>query len=626
MNRQILHRPIPSIVFRMFAVLVLYSLLRIVFYAFNSRFFPQATAMSFVYGIRFDVTAVLYTNIVVLLLSIIPAKVVGRKIYGIIVASLFVLCNTVAFAFNLVDVGYFPFSHVRSSFGLFGFIAEVPNIGDLAGLFVFQYWYLLLILVLLIVLLVLVAKWTFVREVPDYYASGGKIICNIGIRILIICLVVVGIRGGFQLKPIGNNTAAAYDGGENTALILNTPFSIIRSIGQNEFEPKHYFETDDDAFVFFSPLKGISENNMMQVPETDNVVVIILEGISSEYSSFLSVPPKALAGYTPFIDSLAQKSVVFRGYANGMQSIVALSSVLGSIPSLSETPFSKSPYIMNKIDYPTRFLSEKGFKTAFFHGANNGTMGFDDLCKAMGVSEYYGLDEYPNKSDYDGAWGIPDYQYLQYVADVLDSYNGKFVATVFTLTSHHPFVVPEEFDSILPQGDFPMQHTVAYTDMALQKFFDRVSRSEWYDRTLFVITADHTNFAGSSNIDYDRQYDIPMIFYHPKADTVFFSNEIMQQTDIMPSVVSYLGLNGHYTAFGNNVFDTLQTRFAVSRGADYYKFTMDGKDIRLYDSDEIKVVASDGEDAELSDFERNFVKAFVYCYTNGMINNSLHSE
>ena len=120
----------------------------------------------------------------------------------------------------------------------------------------------------------------------------------------------------------------------------------------------------------------------------------------------------------------------------------------------------------------------------------------------------------------------------------------SILATVFTLSSHHPFVVPDDFDSVLPRGDFPMQHTVAYTDMALQKFFDKISKSKWYDRTLFVITADHTNFTGSQNIDYERLYDVPMVFYHPKLDTAFVADKIMQQTDIMPSVISCLGIDG----------------------------------------------------------------------------------
>ncbi|MBO4615179.1 MAG: sulfatase-like hydrolase/transferase [Bacteroidales bacterium] len=626
MNRQIFHRPIPSLLFRLLAVLILYSVLRILFYAFNPSFFPDATVMSFIYGIRFDITAILYTNIAVILLMLVPSKVVAKKWYGIMVAILFVICNTFAFALNLLDVGYFPFSHGRSTFYLFDFVSDVPNMGDLAGVFLVEYWYLLLILIAMVAVLVIVVKFTSVRSVPEFYSSPKNAVVHVGARLVILALSVVGIRGGVQLKPIGVNTAAAYESGRNTDLILNTPFSVIRTIGMKELEEKHYFETDEEAYAYFSPIKERSENNTIDFPAIDNVVIIMLEGISSEYSEFLAVPPRKNAGYTPFIDSLARNSIVFRGKANGLLSIVALSSVLGSVPSLFDTPFSKSKYITNRIDYPTKLIAGKGYRSAFFHGASNGTMGFTDLCKVLDVGEYYGLDEYPDKDDYDGTWGIPDYQYLQYVADVIDGFDSKFVATIFTLSSHHPFIVPDDFDSQLPRGDFPMQHTVAYTDMALQKFFDKISKCSWFDRTLFVITADHTNFTGSQNIDYERLYDVPMIFYHPKQDTAFVSDKVMQQIDIMPSVISCMGIDGHYNAFGNNVFDTLQTRFAVYRNDDYCCFMLDGKKIRLYDNDSMRLVGLVDGSAEITDYEQNFMKAFVQCYNNGMRNNTLHSE
>ena len=626
MNRQIFHRPIPSLLIRILAVLLLYSLLRIVFYAFNSSFFPEATAMSFVYGIRFDIAAILYTNIAVIVLMLVPSKVVAKKWYGIMVAILFVACNTFAFALNLIDVGYFPFSHGRSTFGLFDFVSNVPNMGDLAVVFLVEYWYLLLILIALVAVLVIVVKFTFVRQVPEFYSSPKLAVVHIGVRLVILALSVVGVRGRVQNTPIGVNTAAAYERGRNTDLILNTSFSVISTIGMKELDEKHYFETDEEAYAYFSPRKSRSENNFFEFPPIDNVVIIMLEGISSEYSEFLAMPPKKNAGYTPFIDSLARNSIVFRGRANGLQSIVALSSVLGSVPSLFDTPFSRSKYITNRIDYPTKLIAGKGYKTAFFHGASNGTMGFADLCNVLDVNEYYGLDEYPNKDDYDGTWGIPDYQYLQYVADVIDGFDGKFMATIFTLSSHHPFIVPDDFDSQLPSGDFPMQHTVAYTDMALQRFFDKISQCRWYDRTLFVITADHTNFAGSPNFNRERQYDVPMIFYHPKLDTAFVSTKIMQQIDIMPSVISCMGIECQYNAFGNNVFDTLQTRFAVYREADYCCFSLEGKIIRLYDNDSMALISSVGGSAEITDYEQNFMKAYLQCYNNGLRNNMLHSE
>ena len=578
--------------------------------------------MSYIFGLRFDVSAVIYTNLLVILLSILPFSFVAKRWYGFIVGTFYVVSNAFAFAANLIDVAYFPFSQKRATFDIFDFVAGVPNMNDLWATFLTDYWYLFAILLILIALLIVTAIFTRVKYVPDFYKSAKNIFIYIGVRLLLVAAAVIGIRGGLQLKPISNATAAAYEGGNNTAMILNTPFSIIRTYGKSELVAKSYFASEEDASMYFTPIKCSSVNNMLNLPPTNNVVIIILEGISSEYSEFLACPPKTIAGYTPFLDSLARNSMVFKGYANGLQSITALPSILGSVPSLSETPFSNSQYITNKIDYPVKMLANSGYYTAFFHGAENGTMGFANMCKIMNVQDYFGLNEYPNKDDYDGSWGIPDYQYLQYVADKLDDIDGKIVASVFTLSSHHPFVVPADYDEVVISGDFPMQHTVAYTDMALQKFFDKVSEMDWFDNTLFVITADHTNFNGWDKIDYLRLYDIPMIFYHPKADSSFVSEKIMQQIDIMPSVISYLGENKPFVAFGNNVFDTTQQRFAVTHANDFYQFCLNGKRIRLHSNDELEVVLSQ-DDKNVSEYEENFIKSFVQQYNNGLINNSL---
>ncbi len=59
-------------------------------------------------------------------------------------------------------------------------------------------------------------------------------------------------------------------------------------------------------------------------------------------------------------------------------------------------------------------LKEKGYYSAFFHGAPNGSMGFDSFSRMVGFDDYFGLNEYPVKSDFDGMWGVWDEPFLQF--------------------------------------------------------------------------------------------------------------------------------------------------------------------------------------------------------------------
>ena len=299
-----------------------------------------------------------------------------------------------------------------------------------------------------------------------------------------------------------------------------------------------------------------------------------------------------------------------------------------------ETPFSQSQYAANRIDYAIPKLKARGMHTLFFHGGKNGTMGFDRYCKLVGMEEYRGLSEYTGpRSDYDGTWGIKDVPYLQYVAEALNHETKPFFATIFTLSSHHPFIVPKEYDKKLPTGTIPMQHCVAYTDQALREFFATAAQTDWFDHTLFVITADHTNFKDAKNIDYQRnRYSVPVIFYHPKSTTAFCSETIMQQTDIMPTIFAYCGFQDEFRSFGSNAFDIDEPHFAINYLAgmyqmyiDHYLIEYDGKSIRyIWDLRKVggREPINPSEIPQSADY-LHLLQSVIQQFHNGLIDNKL---
>lgn len=112
-------------------------------------------------------------------------------------------------------------------------------------------------------------------------------------------------------------------------------------------------------------------------------------------------------------------------------------------------------------------------------------MGFDNFSKAAGIDNYIGQNEYVgNKADFDGSWGIYDEPYLQYIANYLDTVKSPFFAGIFTLSSHHPYKIPNEYSGKFPKGNIPILESIGYADYALQQFFDRISKSDWYKNTL----------------------------------------------------------------------------------------------------------------------------------------------
>ncbi len=73
--------------------------------------------------------------------------------------------------------------------------------------------------------------------------------------------------------------------------------------------------------------------------------------------------------------------------------------------------------------------------------------------------------------DFDGYWGIWDEPFIGFAGEVLATVPEPFFAALFTLSSHHPFVVPAAEAASLPDGYTKIHKGVAYVDRAFRRFF-----------------------------------------------------------------------------------------------------------------------------------------------------------
>jgi phosphoglycerol transferase MdoB-like AlkP superfamily enzyme len=309
-----------------------------------------------------------------------------------------------------------------------------------------------------------------------------------------------------------------------------------------------------------------------------NVFVIILESFSAEHIGALTHQKgNKMSDFTPFLDSLAEKSTVYEGFANGKRSIEGIPAVLASLPTWMTEDFITSQYASDKFNSLASLLKEEGYNSSFFHGGKNGTMGFDAFCRSAGFDNYYGKNEYPDQADFDGHWGIWDEPYLQYIANTLNTKPQPFLGAVFTLSSHHPYKVPEKYKNKFRKGPLEIQQTIMYSDYALQKFFEKASTMPWFKNTIFVITADHTSEAWQPFFkNRVGQYFIPIIFYEPGNEKTGHMGIVAQQTDIMPTVLDMLHYPKPFIAFGGSLLRENEPRFSLSYLNGNYQLIMDG--------------------------------------------------
>jgi phosphoglycerol transferase MdoB-like AlkP superfamily enzyme len=267
--------------------------------------------------------------------------------------------------------------------------------------------------------------------------------------------------------------------------------------------------------------------------------------------------------------------VCTQAFANGQTSAEGIPAIIAGIPTLMDEAFTTSNYGTDQISAFPGMLKKSGYTSAVYHGGTNGTMSFDIFSAAAGYDSYYGRTEYNNEADYDGAWGIWDEPFLQYFADGLTRIKAPFFASVFTLAAHPPYSVPAAYSQTLPKGPLPVQQCMAYTDMSLRKFFAKAAQQSWYDNTLFIITADHASpqNTGGYYAQGMGQYAIPIFFYSPSDSALQGAiTRPVQQLDILPSVLDYLGYSTPFFAFGNSIFRSEEPAFVITQASNTYQW------------------------------------------------------
>lgn len=624
---------------RLLIVLALLFLSRVFFYLFNIHYFSGLSFFEllkiFFIGLRFDISALIIINAPYIFFNIIPFRFKEKKIYQGILNGYFFLINTVALAGNFIDLIYFRFTLKRTTADIFSYLGVGGDFGQLVPQFIHDFWYILILWIVFIFLLVFLFNRFRVKRAGKSKARGGGIkyyLIQTLLFLVILFVSIIGIRGGFQLRPISLITAGNYTSAKNVPLLLNTPFSIVKTINKQALPTIRFYKKEGDLHRIYSPVhKGIPGSF-----RKNNIVIIILESFSREHIGSLNkgIEHGNYTGFTPFLDSLIDQSLVYKAFANGKTSIQGIPCILSSIPSMMNESYIQSTYAGNKVSSIASLLKAKGYTTAFFHGGTNGTMGFDSYTRMVAFDHYYGRSEYNNENDYDGKWGIRDEEFFQFTAKTLNTLKQPFVISIFSLSSHHPYIVPKKYENLFREGHLPIQKSIMYTDFSLNRFFETVKKMSWFDNALFVITADHTSEGYFPYYQSDAgQYAVPIIFYMHNSALRGKPDIVAQQIDIMPTILSYLGYDRTYIAFGSNLLDPEQPHFSVHYISGLYGLIKDDYLLEfngdhttgLYNlrTDTLQRKNLIKGDIPTKNNLEIFMKAFIQQYNNRIIENRL---
>jgi len=590
-----------ALIYRLFLVFFFYQIARFLFWFFNQELIKVDGVSEYFelsyYGTAFDTTAILYVNSIFILLSIIPIVINTKKSYQKFLFFWYFITNGITYAFNFGDMIYYRFSQARLTSSVFSVAKNESNICKVFFNAVLQNPFVLISFILMMVLWILLYKKVKVEEekpknLIKYFVSSIVILCMTAL------LVVGGIRGDFKHSTRPINLVDANKHVSNPLqgnLVLNSVFSFFRTINTNNFKLVHFV---DDKFIEkeIKPYKLYER----EVEDKPNVIIFIMESFGKEYSGAFNKNTKIkdFVSYTPFLDSLADESLIFtNAFANGRQSIHGMSSVLAGIPSLTDA-FTSSPYSNQKIQSIVSVCNDLGYDTSFYHGAPNGSMGFQGFGNILGFKHYFGKTEYNNDKDFDGMWAIWDEPFFQYFAKNIGK-KQPFMSTIFSASSHDPFNVPEKYKNKFKSGPLQIHVPIQYTDYALKQFFETARKQAWYQNTIFVITADHTN-----QIYYEEyqkvmnRFAIPLLFFSPnsKYNLKGEDDRFAQQIDIFPTLADLIGYNKKIRSWGRSLVSNQDKDYMIIHSdaineqmiIGNYIYIFDGKDVTgIYDKTDL---------------------------------------
>jgi len=550
---------ISILIYRIFLVYINYTFCRLLFVYFNNDLlqidnFIQLTKLLY-HGIRFDSMSIVYLNSIFILLSIIPFKINTSKIYQDVLIWIYFIFNGIGMLLNFIDFEYYRFNLNRLMSSFLEAIESEPNKSELILHYIFDYYHILIIYLTFLFVWIFLYKMVKLKDQLSF-RNKNYYLSSLFIFLFTAVFCVMGARGGDLKKSTRPITIIdAMDNVNNPQhadIILNTPFTILKTLFKKPFKLINKFNNDE----ILNELNTIKQYNRVLKDPSPNVIIFILESMGREYWGSMNKERKIkdFKGFTPFLDSLAEHSLVFsNAFATSRKSIHAMPSILAGIPSF-EISYTSTPYSKQKIESMVSIANSMDYNTSFFHGASNGSMGFLGFSNTLGFKNYYGRNEFNNDDEYDGYWGIWDEPFLQFTKETLDNKKQPFLATVFTITSHEPYVIPKKYDNRFNQGIIPMHKCVLYTDFSIKKFFDESKNSDWFKNTIFLFTADHSN---KSYYPYYQKtinrFANPIMIYIPNSEFKGEVNSLASHMDIYPTIVDLIGYKKPFRSWGKSL-------------------------------------------------------------------------
>ena len=563
-------------------------LARFFFFIYNFHFWNGSLSVlySFLLGSRLDLATILILESLLFIYWLLPVPYINASRWPRVSVMMHSIVSGFVLFVNFIDVAYYPFSEKRITYELFTLQSDVQSFSP--GVLIGYGWMFLILGFVVWLNYKLISRWTIAWIRPARTPFRPTFTDLVPLALFLV-LALLGIRGTGE-KPL--RPAAAFFGSNRFLghVASNTAYNMIYSIHVQKPKPVQLVDETTALEFTRSKVKNNFDQNFIEdyafhrqsrfaePPVKKNIVLIVMESFNGEDTGILN----GISGgesITPGFDRLAKDGALYSNYyANARRSIEAFPAILGSIPDLLPFPVIGSFVETNRNRGIGSILKELGYKTAFFHGGRNGTMGLEYYSRIAGFANYYGLNEYEEergKGDYDGHWGIYDHAFFDYFLSSLKKMDAPFFSVIFSLSNHHPYTLPPDdhgnsnYIRSLPIS--PAKKTMMYADTVLADFMEKASHEPFFENTIFLITADHNTFEG---LNFKRHipdlFRVPFLIYSPGFVAPETNDLPASHVDIYPTILDLLHISTDHASMGRSMRERVPDRSVLVQESGMY--------------------------------------------------------
>ena len=479
-----------------------------------------------------------------------------------------------------------------------------------------SYYPPLIALILLIVLFVWLVNRLEVRVERAEGSGGPRPHSRWGaflIGLVCIGLCIFGIRGRTGYNPIKVSAAYYCDDAFLNQLGVSPTFNLLTST-LDDFRPENKALNVMDSEEALRNVAGYYHWDADKVQgagcrvqiEEKNVVLILMESMSANLMGTFG----NTKNLTPFLDSLASKSLLFTNfYSSGIHTNHGMFATLYSFPAILERNMMKGTNIPRYEGLPN-VLRERGYRTMFYMTHESQYDNMNAFFRTNGYEEIYSQEDYPAEKVVN-SFGVQDdflYDYAIQRLNPSENAGRPFFATLLSISNHPPYVIPDYFH---PRSKDIEQQIVEYADWSLQQFFSKANGQSWYENTIFVLLGDHGALVGEAENEMPQSYNhIPLIIYIP-GEAPAVRDGWGVQMDVQPTLLGLLGIESGVQNFGVDLLS--DSRPYAFYCADDVMGVRDADHLYVYrPSDKLEVTYQDGKRTDVMDSVALDMRNYLY--------------